>query len=168
MPGTPMRNVEGRCTSASRAAVSPNAGSRSTVPPTSSMCASWSQKPVLWKSGTITSVRSSSFVPIAQTYAVAADTSPSWVMTAPFGRPVLPEVKLISAWLEGVTAALTAPAERPAQTDSSPDSRPVSGSSVEPARRAPGVADSSSSSSQSTRRGCRSAICCSSSYGLRR
>ena len=89
-------------------------------------------------------------------------------MTAPFGRPVLPEVKLMSAWLEGVTAALTAPAERPVQTDSSAASRPVSGSSVEPARRAPAVADSSSSASQSTRRGPSSAICCSSSYALRR
>ena len=67
MPGTPMRKVEGRRRSASRAAATPKAGSRSTVPPTSSMCASWSQKPVLWNSGTITSVRSSSFVPIAST-----------------------------------------------------------------------------------------------------
>ena len=67
MPGTPIRNVEGCRSSASRAAATPNAGSRSTVPPTSSMCASWSQKPVLWKSGTIASVRSSSLVPIAST-----------------------------------------------------------------------------------------------------
>ena len=55
------------------------------------------------------------------------------MITAPFGTPVLPEVKLISAWLSGVTAAVTAPAERPAQTDSRPESSPVSGSSVAPA-----------------------------------
>ena len=65
MPGTPIRNVEGRSSSASRAAATPNDGSRSTTPPTISMCASWSQKPVLWKSGTMTSVRSASPVAIA-------------------------------------------------------------------------------------------------------
>ena len=90
------------------------------------------------------------------------------MITAPFGTPVLPEVKLISAWLSGVTPAVTAPAERPAQTDSRPESSPVSGSSVAPALRAPAVTGSRNSSSASTRRGCSSAICCSSSYGLRR
>ena len=90
------------------------------------------------------------------------------MITAPFGTPVLPEVKLMTAWLEGVTAALSAPAERPAQSDCPRASSPISGSSVEPVRRAPAVTDSRNSSSASTSRGRSSAVCISSSYGLRR
>ena len=85
------------------------------------------------------------------------------MITAPFGVPVLPDVKLISAWDAGVTAAAIAPAERPDQTDCAPVSRPVSGSSVEAATLAPAAADSRSSSSASTTRGLSSAICASSS-----
>ena len=66
------------------------------------MCASWSQKPVLWKRGTSTSVRSLPLVPRVRAYAAAAATSAPCEISAPFEMPVLPEVKLMSAGAPGV------------------------------------------------------------------
>ena len=53
----------------------------------------------------------------------AAETRPSCVITAPFGAPVLPDVKLMSAWVAGPTALesprrATGPDRRPAGIDS--------------------------------------------------
>ena len=90
------------------------------------------------------------------------------MITAPFGVPVLPEVKLMSAGALGAMGARTARPDPRFRARSAALSTSVSGSSVAEALRAPGVAASRYASSASTRRGFSSAIWASSSCALRR
>ena len=54
-------------------------------------------RPVTWKSGTATRVRSPSPSPMQRSKEMLDVTMPTCVPNAPFGRPVVPEVYMMNA-----------------------------------------------------------------------
>jgi hypothetical protein len=67
------------------------------VPPTWVIVRSWAMRPVTWKSGTATNVRSSGPRPRQRSKVITELMIPRWVPIAPLGRPVVPEVYMTNA-----------------------------------------------------------------------
>ena len=122
MLGTAIRYDAGRRARADSAVFAWNSGRRSIEPPTSSMWATWSTKPVLWNRGTMTSVPSPASVSSGDTKDPALRASAAWDISAPFGSPVVPDVKAMRAERPVVARRALSPADR-AHTEEAPASR---------------------------------------------
>ena len=90
--GAPTRCVISSAARSRSAAAASKRGIRTTVPATAVMAQTWAIRPVTWTSGTTTSERSPSRRPYTRSKVTQECTTFPCVATAPFGRPVVPDV----------------------------------------------------------------------------
>jgi hypothetical protein len=125
MVGTP-KNIVAECApTASSTSATPNFGSSTIEEPASSVPFTATPSPCMWNSGSAHTSRSAA----VHSHACSSEDAPAsrftWLSTAPFGAPVVPEVKPISAGSPAPAASSVAGASgRPERSNperSSPD-----------------------------------------------